>query len=242
METIVPFKTENTYLATEFLMKDPYKNTRLISILESNPGRSMIIYDNGVIKGILAVDPVYNEMWFHGNSKSLKAVVGNIDIASNQILYIERKNLDIIQSKFNANYSSTLAMRLKIRDYSGETGDGIKLQSVDIEDYKTAFGKTDVYSNIYIKRQKGKIAGSVKVLSHNIKTCCIGCLNYKDGEEETICGIISSIINDYKSQSENIVIYASNQEKLKDQLIKFGFTYAGELLKLYNIVCDKKNR
>ncbi len=73
MENIVPFKTENTYLATEFMMKDPYKNTRLVSLLEDYPDYSKIIYDNGVIKGILSVDPVHDEMWFYGNSKSLKA-------------------------------------------------------------------------------------------------------------------------------------------------------------------------
>jgi len=73
------------------------------------------------------------------------------------------------------------------------------------------------------------------VLSLNIKSCAIGCLHYKDGYEGSIYDIISSIANIYKSQTENIVIYAPYQEKLKDGLLKLGFINSGELLKLYNI-------
>ena len=230
MENIVPFKTENTYLATEFLMKDPYKNTRIVSLLEHYPDYSMIIYDNGVIKGILSVDPVHDEMWFYGNSKSLKAVIGNIEIKSNQVLYIDKKNLDIIQSRFSAEYSGLLVMRLKIREYEGTTvADGVESDTGNP-------GEEDRHANIFIKRKNGEIMGSVKVLSLNIKSCAIGCVHYRDGEEESLYGIISSIVNIYKSQTENIVIYAPYQEKLKDGLLKLGFINSGELLKLYNIV------
>ena len=71
MVSVIPFNTDNTYLAREFLMKDPYKNARMYSLLENDRGNSLIIYDGGVIRGILAVDENKMEMWFYGNARKV---------------------------------------------------------------------------------------------------------------------------------------------------------------------------
>jgi len=235
MESIVPFSTENAYLATEFVMKEPYKNTRLLSLLEKFSKYSRIIYDNRVIRGILAVDSYQEEMWFYGNRKAFKLVIENTEINNKSILYIDSKNLDIVQSKFQFKYSKVSVMRLKIRDYPGGTGNSGKMEGDELQNYKETYGGPGEYKELFIKRNAGKIESSVKVLSCNIKTCSIGCLSYKEGMEEDIYNIISLIVNEYKSQSENIIIYLPYNETLKNGLMELGFTYTGELLKLYDI-------
>jgi hypothetical protein len=235
METIVPFSTENAYLATEFVMKEPYKNTRLLSLLEKFSRHSRIIYDNGVIRGILAVDSSQGEMWFYGNRKSFKSVMENTEMNKNSILYIDSKNLDIVQSKFQFKYFKVSVMRLKIRDYPGGTRNAGKIERNEPENCNENPGDAKEYKELFVKRNAGEIESSVKVLSCNIKTCSIGCLNYREGEEENIYDILSSIVNEYKPVTENIIIYLPLNEELKAGLMKFGFTYTGELLKLYDI-------
>ena len=131
-------------------------------------------------------------------------------------------------------------MRLKIRDYTGGTGNSSKIGGKELKNYTEIFGDPAEYKELFVKRNAGKIDSSVKVLSCNIKTCSIGCLNYKEGDEKNMYDIISSIVNEYRSQSENIIIYFHYNETLKNGLMESGFTYTGELLKLYDIQCLNK--
>ncbi len=232
MVSVIPFNTDNTYLAREFLMKDPYKNARMYSLLENDRGNSLIIYDGGVIRGILAVDENNMEMWFYGNRGSFKVAIENIDFNNNTSLFIDSKNLDIAKRKFRIQCSPVLAMRLKIRDYVCKSGNARKVTLEDSKEYVATFGVVP-NENTFIKTLDGKIVGAASVLSYNIKICVIGCIKYDMGNEESISDIVSSIVNEYKTLTENIVVYVVYEEKLKDILEKQGFAYSGELLKLY---------
>jgi hypothetical protein len=238
MVTVKPFRAENTYLAMEFFMKDPYKNTRMASLLEDNKSNSSIVYDNGVIKGILAISTDKKEAWFYGNRNSFKAAVDILD--SNEFaLYIDSKNLDIALSKFKAEYIPILVMRLKIRDCEDINGDARRIEKNDERNYVDIFGDVPDFENTFIKIHNGSIAGSASVMSENIKACSIGCLKYSEGDEGVISDILYSILNEYKSRTENMVIYAAYKESLKTALEKLGFVYAGQLLKLYKIEYNK---
>ncbi len=232
MVSIVPLNTDNTYLAREFLIKDPYKNARMYSLLENDGGNSLIIYDSGVIRGILAVDKNKMEIWFYGNRGSFKVAIENIELNNKSSLFIDSKNLDIAKRKFRIQYSTVLVMRLKIRDYIDESGNASRVTLEESEEYIATFGVVP-NENTFIKMLDGKIVGAASVLSHNIKVCTIGCIKYEMGNEDPISEIVSSIVNEYKTFTENIVVYAIYDEKLKDMLGKLGFTYSGELLKLY---------
>jgi hypothetical protein len=231
MVNIVPLSEDNIYPAGEFLMKEPYKNIQMLSLLE-NSMNGTLIYDNGVIKGILAVDNRNMELWFYGNRKSFKAIYPELNM-NNYSLYIDNKNLDIVESKLKMNSMSIVVMRLKIRDYTREMGDARTIGIEEIERYKDAFGYKPVPENTFVKIRNGTITAGASVLSYNIKACAVGEIEYNKGYENDVSEVISSIVYKYRKITENMVIFMPYAETLKNNLEKEGFTYNGELMKLY---------
>ena len=173
MATVIPYSDENRYLAHEFLMKDPYKNTVMSALLEESGRNSHLIYDNGVIRGILAVSPDYRNLWFDGNRSSFKTILDNIDYTEYN-LYIDPKNLDIAMSRFNFSTAKILVMRLKIRDYNIKSGNGAKLNDNEISEYGKSFGTVPESANTFVKYKDGAIVVSGGIICINSRSCALG--------------------------------------------------------------------
>ena len=232
MATVIPYSDENRYLAHEFLMKDPYKNTVMSALLEESGMNSQLIYDNGVIKGVLAVSPDYRNLWFYGNRASFKTILENIDYTQFN-LYIDQKNLDIAISRFNFSTTNILVMRLKIRDYDIRSGNAQKLKEDEISDYGKSFGTVPELANTFVKFKDGVIVASGGVLCINRRSCALGSIKYIEGYENNISDVISAAVSEFRNQTENIVIYLNSNGKIRSILDDDGFIFTGNMIKLY---------
>lgn len=232
MAKIMPFSEENRYLAQEFLMKDPYKNTIMSSFLEESGKNSMVIYDNGVIRGIMAVSPDYRNLWFYGNRAAFKTVIDNMGYSEFN-LYIDQKNLDIALARFNFSITKVLVMRLKIRDYNGTSQPAVKLKNEEITLYGESFGYIPEFPDTFVQFRGGSIVAAGSVISTNSRSCAIGSIRYIEGSENSISNIISATVAEYKNQTENIVVYLDYDDKIKSILEKEGFIFTAELIKLH---------
>ncbi|WP_337860917.1 hypothetical protein [Ferroplasma sp.] len=235
MINIVPLSETEIYSAGEFLIKDPYKNIQMSSLLHANFQGSLIIYDNGVIRGILAVDEKNGEQWFYGNRKAFKAIYPELNL-ENYPIYMDNKNIDIADPKSQMEHKQVLVMRLKIRDYAQNVGDADIINPDEIENYKSTFKIKPDPERTYVIDCNGTVTAGANILSCSIKACAVGCIVYIKGHENDISRIISSIVYKYRTFTENIVAYVPLANELKDEFKKMGFAYNGELTKLYKSV------
>jgi hypothetical protein len=232
MGTVKPYSEEDRYLAHEFLMKDPYKNTLVSALLEESGRNSLLIYDNGIIKGILAISPDYRNLWFYGNRASFRTAVDSIGYSEFN-LYIDPKNLDIAVDRFNFSTTKILVMRLKIREYRGSSEPARKLEESDIPFYGDSFGSVPEYGITFIEYMDGALVAAGGIASINSRSCALDAIKYRDGEEDAVSGIISGVVSSYGSQTENIVIYLDYSERLRKILENLGFIFTGEIIKLH---------
>lgn len=232
MATVKPYSDEDRYLAHEFLMKDPYKNTTMSALLEESGKNSILIYDSGIIRGILAVSPDYRNLWFYGNRASFRAASDSIGYTEFN-LYIDPKNLDIAMNRFNLSYARILVMRLKIRDYKGNSDPASRLEEKDIPLYGDSFGSVPEYGLTLVEYRNGTMVAAGGIASINSKSCALDSVKWIEGNEDAISSIVSGVLSLYGSKTENIVIYFNYSEKLKNALESLGFIFTGEIIKLH---------
>ncbi|WMT50411.1 MAG: hypothetical protein RE471_05360 [Ferroplasma sp.] len=232
MAAVKPYSDEDSYLAHEFLMKDPYKNTIISAVLEESGRNSLLIYDNGVIRGILAVTPDYRNLWFYGNRASFRTAADSIGYTEFN-LYIDPKNLDIAMNRFNFSKSRILIMRLKIRDYTGNSKPARKIEEKDMLSYGDSFGSVPEYLITLVEYRNRTMVAAGGIASINSKSCALDSIKWVEGNEDAISSIISGAISLYGSQTENIVIYLDYSEKMKTILESLGFIFTGEIIKLH---------
>ncbi len=240
MMDIINLADDNRYIIEEFLMKEPYKNAYMIYDLNDNNSEIKIVYENNIIRGVLTLHHSNNEIiWFYGDRNSCKYAINTVNY-DNFIMFVDEKNLDIVQSKFKITYYKEYVMRLKIRDFNFIDALNVKkLDENNINQYNNFIkcsGKI-VNSGEYIKNFdvfgyfiNDKIVSSGEIAAKTMKTYVLGGIytlkKYRNNGYAK--NLISYMVKYCSNKTENIIVYVRQNNPAVNLYKELGFKIVGE--------------
>jgi len=240
MIEINKLNNKNKYSVEEFLMKEPYKNSYIISDLNNNNSEIKVVYENDIIRGVLLIYNSNNKIiWFYGDRNSCKYIINTINYDS-FIMIIDEKNLDIVKSKFRIEYYKEYIMRLKIKDFNFIDANNVKkLDKNDINSYYNFIkcsGKS-VNPEKYIKNFDvfgyfidDKIVSSGEIVVKTMKTYGFGGIytlnKYRNNGYAK--KLISYMVKYCSNKTENIILYVRQDNIAVNLYNELNFKITGE--------------